>query len=185
MPALKLSPVVGDDCETVKIHTFKFPKREELQQLQMSWLSKLDYVPVGNRDTDSVWEAALKDQSKAIDDVERKLQEEKKFKLRKAMADSTLIDELPQVERSAPDHIYSCTRLVASAARDANCAAAQLSDEEKYRRKNLEMAVEGDDWSGEIDRQTAATVAAAAATPAAAAPAEAAAAAVVSPFEGR
>jgi hypothetical protein len=39
----------------------------------------------------------MKDQSKIVDDAERKLQEEKKFKLRKAMADSTLIDELPQV----------------------------------------------------------------------------------------
>ncbi len=65
---------------------------------------------------------------------------------------------------------------------------AQLSEEEKYRRKNLEMAVEGDDWSGEIDRQTAATVAraaAAAAPPTAAPPAAAAPPAVVSPFAER
>ena len=69
----------------------------------------------------------------------------------------------------------------------------QLSDEEKYRRKNLEMAVEGDDWSGEIDRQTSATVAraAAAAAPAAAKasaptpPAAPAPAEVVSPFAAR
>ena len=60
----------------------------------------------------------------------------------------------------------------------------QLSDEEKYRRKNLEMAVEGDDWSGEIDRQTAATVAAAAA-PAATAAAASAAPAISSPIQGR
>lgn len=33
-----------------------------------------------------------------------------------------------------------------------------ISDEEKFRRKNLQMAVEGDDWSGEIDKQTAETI---------------------------
>ncbi len=69
----------------------------------------------------------------------------------------------------------------------------QLTDEEKYRRKNLEMAVEGDDWSGEIDRQTSATVPRPAPAPAASAaakafpapPASAPPAVVVSPFAGR
>jgi hypothetical protein len=34
----------------------------------------------------------------------------------------------------------------------------ELSAEDKFRRKNLEMAVEGDDWSGVIDAQTSETV---------------------------
>ena len=103
--ALKQSPSVAGDCSTVRIQTFKFPKREELQQLQSVWLSHLEYVPVGNQKSDSAWEAALKDQSMIVDEAERKLQEEKKFKLRKAMADSTLIDELPQVRSSVLCHL--------------------------------------------------------------------------------
>jgi hypothetical protein len=34
----------------------------------------------------------------------------------------------------------------------------ELTAEDKFRRKNLEMAVEGDDWSGVIDAQTSETV---------------------------
>mmetsp|Transcript_47584 Transcript_47584/g.115872 ORF Transcript_47584/g.115872 Transcript_47584/m.115872 type:complete len:457 (-) Transcript_47584:772-2142(-) len=57
------------------------------------------------------------------------LHEESKFKLTKPMADTALIVEMPQ-----------------------------LPEEEKIRRANLQMAVEGDDWSGEIDKQTTETI---------------------------
>jgi hypothetical protein len=76
-----------------------------MQQVQNSWLGELDAVPIGNQKNDSIWETAMKDHSKIVDDAERKLQEEKKFKLRKAMADSTLIDELPQVSFREPGKI--------------------------------------------------------------------------------
>ncbi len=108
------------------MQTFKFPRREEMQRLQDDWLRALDYTPVGNAaEGGGAWEAAARSPPPAGAEEEA-ARAERKLKLRRAMADPTLIDELPR-----------------------------LSDEERYRRHNLQSAVEADDWSGEIDRQTA------------------------------
>ncbi len=108
------------------MQTFKFPRREEMQRLQADWLRALEYTPAGNAaEGGGAWEAAARSPPPAGAE-EQAARAERKLKLRRAMADPTLIDELPR-----------------------------LSDEERYRRHNLQSAVEADDWSGEIDRQTA------------------------------
>ena len=58
-------------------------------------------------------------------DAERDAYEEKKLKLRKAMADATLTDELAAQDRQ--------------------------SEAELKRRQKLEAAVKNDDWSSVID----------------------------------
>jgi NFU1 iron-sulfur cluster scaffold homolog, mitochondrial len=96
-----------------------------MQRLRDAWLRALARVPAGNAAADGAWEAAAR-RPPPTGDAERAALADRTLKLRRAMADPTLIDELPR-----------------------------LSDEERFRRRNLQSAVEADDWSAEIDRQTA------------------------------
>ena len=121
---------LGNDlCAFVRVQPFTFPKREVMAALQAAWMAENGVVPIGNRDADSLWAettgaAALA----AMAPSERAAYEEKKLKLRKAMADSTLSREQP------------------AAAADAE------------RRQDLENAVQSDDWSGVIREQTQKTL---------------------------
>ncbi len=116
-------------CAFVRVQPFTFPKREAMAALQAAWLAENGTVPIGNRDAASLWAettgaAALA----AMSPAERAAYEEKKLKLRKAMADGTLNREQP---------------IAATAAE---------------RRQDLENAVSDDDWSGIIREQTQKTL---------------------------
>lgn len=118
-----------DTCAFVRVQTFKFPKRSEMEALRDSWLAELDRIPPGNSDDSNLWAGTVGEAATvAMSTAERSAYEEKKLKMRKAMADSNLSKELE--------------------------ASANSSDPaEIERRQNLEAAVQNDDWSAVINAQ--------------------------------
>lgn len=112
-------------CAFVKVQSFKFPKREEMEQLRDAWLSALPQTPPGNADQSGAWAGTVRDAaSQVMSATEREAYEEKKLKLRRAMADGTLHQEMPYAQTDAE------------------------------RQQALEAAVEGDNWSAVIQEQT-------------------------------
>lgn len=81
-------------CAFVRVQSFKFPKREEMEKLKNLWLSDLDYLPPGNSDQSGMWAGTVREASTAaMSAQERQIYEDKKLKLRKAMADTALSKE--------------------------------------------------------------------------------------------
>ena len=120
----------GEVCALVRVQPFKFPKREEMESLRDTWIAELDTVPPGNTGAGGVWATTVGEIAKAaMSEQERAVYEEKKLKLRRAMADSDLSRELD---------------------------AAALSDEQK--RDNFTAAMTDDNWSAVIQEQTAETI---------------------------
>lgn len=118
----------SDTCAFVRVKTFKFPKRSEMEALQDAWLDEIDYMPPGNSEQSSLWAGTVAAAATvAMSVAERNAYEEKKFKMRKAMADSNLSKELD--------------------------ATAPVDLAEAERRQNLEAAVQNDDWSAVINAQ--------------------------------
>lgn len=114
-----------ETCTYVKVQPFKFPKREEMEQLRDNWIASLPQTPPGNADNSGAWAGTVRDAaSQVMSESERQAYEEKKLKLRRAMADGTLHQEAPQVQN------------------------------ETERRQALEAAVEDDNWSAVIREQT-------------------------------
>ncbi|MEL7076748.1 MAG: GIY-YIG nuclease family protein [Cyanobacteria bacterium J06648_1] len=114
-------------CSYIRVQTFKFPKRQAMEALKDEWLSELNYTPAGNSEGGNTWARTIGEAAKAtMTAAEKNAYEEKKLKLRKAMADATLVDEL---------------------------AAETQSEAEVQRRQKLEAAVKNDDWSSVIDNQ--------------------------------
>ena len=115
-----------ETCAFVRVETFKFPKREEMEKLRDTWLSELDSVPPGNGDASQMWASTVGEVARAaMSAAERNAYEEKKLKLRKAIADTTL-----------------------------NLESEVMDESEASRRQNLDSAVKNDDWSSVIDSQT-------------------------------
>jgi Fe-S cluster biogenesis protein NfuA len=136
-----ISAVGSASVQRVRVRTFTFPKRAEMEQLRDQWINENGSIPPGNNDSSSdgaqnQWSATAtlrQVAESAMSEQERQAFEEKKFKLRKAMADPGLADELDKAE------------------------AAESGDEEanaSEMRRKLRLAVEGDDWSGEVNAQT-------------------------------
>lgn len=85
-----------DRCAFVRVSPFRSPKRDEMMTLQAAWIAENGAIPIGNQTAENLWtettgEAAIA----AMSPLERAAYEEKKLKLRKAMADSTLNREQP------------------------------------------------------------------------------------------
>lgn len=115
-------------CTYIRVKSFKFPKRQAMEALRDQWISELDYTPAGNTGEGNTWARTIGEAAKAtMSEAERNAYEEKKLKLRKAMADATLIDEL--------------------------AANSSQSETEVQRRQKLEAAVKNDDWSSVIKSQ--------------------------------
>jgi predicted GIY-YIG superfamily endonuclease len=120
----------SDVCAGVRVQVFKFPKREEMESLRDAWIAELAEVPPGNTGEGGVWATTVGEIAKAaMSDAEKAAYEEKKLKLRRAMADSALSRELD---------------------------AAALSNEQK--RDNFVAAMTDDNWSAVIQEQTAETI---------------------------
>ncbi len=120
-----LTQMGAHTCAFVKVQPFKFPKREEMEQLRDAWIAELPQTPPGNADTSGAWAGTVKDAaSQTMSPAEREAYEAKKLKLRRAMADGTLHQETPQAQTEAE------------------------------RRQALEAAVENDNWSAVIQEQT-------------------------------
>jgi hypothetical protein len=120
----------SDVCAGVRVQVFKFPKREEMESLRDSWIAELDEVPPGNTGEGGVWATTVGEIAQAaMSDVEKAAYEEKKLKLRRAMADGALSRELD---------------------------AAAMSNEQK--REQFTAAMTDDNWSAVIQEQTAETI---------------------------
>ncbi|MBN3949552.1 MAG: GIY-YIG nuclease family protein [Nostoc sp.] len=110
----------------VRVQAFKFPKRQEMEDLRDAWIAELENTPPGNATDGEMWASTVGEAAKAVmSEVERQAYEEKKLKLRKAMADTTLSKESETIDAS-----------------------------EAERQRQLEAAVKNDDWSVIIDAQT-------------------------------
>lgn len=163
-----------DTVTSVRMRTFSFPRRAEMEAVRDAWVSDADSAgasPPGNTHASSSrrWASSLSTQSptsgigtnpnapmRGMTPAEQAAFEEKKFKLRKAMADPSLIDELEAADRAlAAEADLAQGR--ATVGGSTNETSHTVSDTH-HRRQNLQAAVEQDDWSGEIDAQTAATV---------------------------
>ena len=120
----------SDVCAYVRVRSFKFPKREEMEQLRDSWITASNSVPPGNAGSSDGWAATLGEiAAAAMSPAEREAYEEKKLKLRRAMADSALSRELD---------------------------AAHITDDRK--REHFAAAMNDDNWSAVIEGQTAETI---------------------------
>ncbi|MEH1841265.1 MAG: GIY-YIG nuclease family protein [Nostoc sp.] len=112
-------------CAFVRVQAFKFPKRQEMEDLRDAWIAELESTPPGNVSESEMWASTVGEAAKAVmSQVERQAYEEKKLKLRKAMADTTLSKESETTDAS-----------------------------EAERQRQLEAAVKNDDWSVIIDAQ--------------------------------
>lgn len=119
----------ADVCTYIRVKTFKFPKRQEMEALKNEWIDSLGYIPSGNSEGGSTWASTIGETAKAsMTEAEKHAYEEKKLKLRKAMADPSLVDELT--------------------------ATKVQSEAEIQRRQKLEAAVKNDDWSSVIESQS-------------------------------
>ena len=113
-------------CAFIRVQTFKFPKREAMEALRDEWIAQLDYIPPGNQAAQGNWATTVGEAARIVmSESDRNNYEEKKLKLRKAMADSNLIDELEKSDRQ--DSVMA------------------------ERHQKLEAAVKNDDWSAVID----------------------------------
>ncbi|MEH1900854.1 MAG: GIY-YIG nuclease family protein [Nostoc sp.] len=113
-------------CAFVRVQAFKFPKRQEMEDLRDAWIAELETPAPGNASESGMWASTVGEATKAVmSEVQRQAYEEKKLKLRKAMADTTLSKESETIDAS-----------------------------EAERQRQLEAAVTNDDWSIIIDAQT-------------------------------
>lgn len=109
-------------CTFVRVQTFKYPKRTEMEAVRDAWLSALDSLPPGNGEMSQMWAGTVGEAAQAVMSAdERNAYEEKKLKLRKAMAD-TVATESEAMDASATE-----------------------------RHQKLEAAVKNDDWSSVIN----------------------------------
>jgi hypothetical protein len=91
---------LGDDlCAFVRVQPFSFPDRAAMAAVQTAWIAENGVMPIGNTDAaDGLWAKTTGDAAiAAMSSAERSAYEEKKLKLRKAMADSTLSQDTPAV----------------------------------------------------------------------------------------
>lgn len=114
-------------CALVKVHPFKFPKRDAMEALKAEWIAELPSPPPGN--LDGSWAGTIKEAaSQVMSPAERAAYEKKKLKLRRAMADGTL----------------------KQAAAQANAVAKG----DAAQRADLAAAMDDDNWSAVIREQT-------------------------------
>lgn len=116
-------------CAFIRVEMFKFPKRQEMEALRDQWIAELDYIPPGNQAAQGNWASTVGEAARStMSESDRNNYEEKKLKLRKAMADNSLIDELEKSDQQ-------------------DQAMAE-------RHQKLEAAVKNDDWSAVVNSQT-------------------------------
>jgi hypothetical protein len=117
-----ISQVGETACAFLRLTTFKFPRREDMEQLRDAWIAEAETIPPGNDGDQGLWASTVGEAAKLVmTTAEREAYEAKKLKLRKAMADQALSKET--------DH---------------------LTETEAERRQHLAAAVQNDDWSAVI-----------------------------------
>ncbi len=118
-----LTQMGAEVCAWATVQAFKFPKRDEMEKLRDEWIAALPSPPPGN--LDGAWAGTVKDAAtQVMSAAEREAYEEKKLKLRRAMADGTLHQEEVKTQR------------------------------EGEQRQDLAAAMNDDNWSAVIREQT-------------------------------
>jgi hypothetical protein len=118
-----LTQMGAEVCAWVKVQPFKFPKRDEMEKLRDEWIAALPSPPSGN--LDGTWAGTVKDAAtQVMSAAEREAYEEKKLKLRRAMADGSLHQE------------------------------AVKAQSEGEQRQDIAAAMNDDNWSAVIREQT-------------------------------
>jgi hypothetical protein len=118
-----LTQMGAEVCAWVRVQTFKFPKRDEMEKLRDEWIAALPSLPPGN--LDGTWAETVKDAAtQVMSAAEREAYEEKKIKLRRAMADGTLHQDEIKAQSDAE------------------------------QRQDLAAAMNDDNWSAVIREQT-------------------------------
>ncbi|TVQ12575.1 MAG: GIY-YIG nuclease family protein [Leptolyngbya sp. DLM2.Bin27] len=116
-------------CALVKVQPFRFPKRDAMAALQAEWMAALPSPPPGN--VDGTWAATIREAAtQVMSEAERNAYEEKKLKLRRAMADGSLSRELLDQAQAADSA-------------DSEGAPADLA-----------AAMHHDNWSALVQEQT-------------------------------
>lgn len=84
--------VAGPDrCTFLRLMTFKFPRREEMEALRDRWIAESPVAPPGHGSESNLWAETIGQAAQlAMTSADREAYEEKKLKLRKAMADQGL-----------------------------------------------------------------------------------------------
>jgi hypothetical protein len=84
--------VAGPDrCALLRLITFKFPRREEMEALRDRWIAEAPVPPPGHNAESHLWAETIGQAAQlAMTAADREAYEEKKLKLRKAMADQGL-----------------------------------------------------------------------------------------------
>lgn len=123
----------------VRAVSFTYPQRTAMEELAGKWESNASLGPPSTRPD---WATTVKDAAESgMTEGERKDFEQKKKKMRQAMADTTLIDEREK-EETDPD--VERIRMM----RASGYLLPEDDDDEDF----------GDDWSAVIDQQTSETV---------------------------
>ena len=95
-----VTQIGADICAFVRVQPFKFPKRDEMEALQNAWIAELDATPSGNMDDSGLWANTIGAAAiAAMSAAERQAYDEKKLKLRKAMAEADSRDEEGEGDR--------------------------------------------------------------------------------------
>ncbi len=129
-----LTQLGQDTCAFVRVQSFDFPKRDDMEALQNSWIAELETIPPGNKADSELWATTVGSAAiAAMSEAERQAYDEKKLKLRKAMADGDLSRELSAQEQP-------------------------LEEGKGDRAERLEAAVTQDDWSSVVQQQTQETL---------------------------
>lgn len=111
-----------ETCSFVRVQAFKFPKRTEMENLRDTWIAEVGSIPPGNDGDGNMWAETIGAVARAVMSAEeRNIYEEKKLKIRKAMADAALAKEVEMMD---------------------------MSETERHQR--LEAAVKNDDWSAVV-----------------------------------
>jgi hypothetical protein len=95
-----LTQLGAEICAFVRVQSFDFPKRDAMEALKNQWVAELSAMPSGNQDNSDLWATTVGSAAiAAMSAAERQAYEEKKLKLRKAMADGDLSRESSPVEK--------------------------------------------------------------------------------------
>mmetsp|Transcript_1514 Transcript_1514/g.2309 ORF Transcript_1514/g.2309 Transcript_1514/m.2309 type:complete len:492 (+) Transcript_1514:24-1499(+) len=81
-------------CHSVRVKTFKSPRREALEEEVANWIVANGRVPAGNAEQSSLWDTSVATAKKVMSEAEMAEYEDTKLKLRKAMGERLYEDQV-------------------------------------------------------------------------------------------
>lgn len=121
-----LAQLGSDVCALVQVEPSKVARREAMEAQRQAWLAQLDYVPSGNAEASDLWAGTVGEAAIALMSAsERQAYEEKKLKLRKAMAEADLGHE-----NAAQNHANTPSALQAAVENDDWSAVIQEQNQQ-------------------------------------------------------